>query len=296
MSASELSQSMIHDASQDQINESETPKQDTKPTINDSNPTQPPNNTTTIFYRPTIDTPPLPYDPFKACVIPRPIGWISSINPSTGTHNLAPYSQFNNLTYDPPYVMFAANQTHLQSRKDSVANVEAAGYFGWNLATFALRDKVNASAEFLPAEVDEFERVGLVKEMGRVYPTLPLVAASPVRFECQYYTTLRLPGNPPMGSVDVVIGRVVGVHIAEWCLTDGKIDARKTQPIARMGYYEYTVVRDVFEMMIPGENEAILAGLEGSVKRSRKLPGANTKESDSSNNVERQEAVESDDR
>jgi flavin reductase (DIM6/NTAB) family NADH-FMN oxidoreductase RutF len=222
---------------------------------------------TTLFYRPTIDPSPLPYDPFKASVVPRPIGWISSINPLTGTANLAPYSQFNNLTYDPPYVMFAANQTQTQTSKDSVSNAEKSGFFGWNLATYNLRHHVNGSAEYLPAEVDEFERVKLEKEMGKIYETLPLVKASPVRFECQYYTTLRLPGNPPMGSVDVVIGRVMGVHIAEWCLTDGKIDVRKTKPIARLGYYEYTVVRDVFEMVIPGENEALLAGLEGKSVR-----------------------------
>jgi flavin reductase (DIM6/NTAB) family NADH-FMN oxidoreductase RutF len=251
--------------------------------MSEPEPSQAPNQTPssapvkseTLFYRPTIDPPPLPYDPFKASVVPRPIGWISTLNPTTGITNLAPYSQFNNLTYDPPYVMFAANQTPSRSRKDSVANAETAGYFGWNLATYPLREHVNASAEFLPADVDEFEHAGLAREMGRVYADLPLVKESPVRFECQYHATLRLPGNPPMGSVDVVIGRVVGVHIAEWCLTDGKVDVRKTQPIARLGYYEYTVVRDVFEMVIPGENEALLAGLEGSVKRTRKLPGKN---------------------
>lgn len=133
--------------------------------------------------------------------------------------------------------------------------------------------------------MDEFERVKLEKEMGKVFPTLPLVKASPVRFECQYYTTLRLPGNAPMGSVDVVIGRVMGVHIAEWCLTDGKIDVRKTKPIARLGYYEYTVVKDVFEMVIPGENEAVLAGLEGRALK-KSLP---VQENHSAEELEKEE-------
>jgi len=108
---------------------------------------------------------------------------------------------------------------------------------------------------------------------------VPMVEKSPVRFECEYYSTLRLPGNAPMGSVDVVIGKVVGVHIAEWALTDGKLDVRKTKPIARLGYYEYAVIESTFEMVIPGMNEAFLSGLEGSVKRTRKaLNGTKTED------------------
>ncbi|KAI7776819.1 hypothetical protein LA080_004413 [Diaporthe eres] len=123
--------------------------------------------------------------------------------------------------------------------KDTVANVEATGRFAWNLATWDLREAVNATAEQVPADVDEFERAGLEKEFTTALqdPQLPMVKASPVKFECVYHTTLRLPGNPPMGSVDIVIGRVVAVHIADDVLTDGILDVRKTQPIARCGYY-----------------------------------------------------------
>lgn len=133
--------------------------------------------------------------------------------------------------------------------------------------------------------VDEFEKAGVEKEdsklsgvvvvgnsgEGRKEMMIPMVMRSPVKFECEYYTTLRLPGNPPMGSADVVIGKVIGVHIDERVLTDGKIDVRKTEPIARCGYYEYAVVRDTFEMRIPGEDKAILAGLEGSAKKNEML-------------------------
>jgi len=181
--------------------------------------------------------------------------------------------------------MFAANTDPNGGRKDTTRNAEETGVFCWNLATYDLREGVNASAEWTEYGVDEFERAGLTKgwsELLRVRKSkevngevegveedgdsfkVPLVASSPVRFECEYYTTLRLPGNPPMGTVDIVIGRVVGVFINDAVLTDGKVDIRKTQPIARCGYFEYTVVRDTFEMKIPGNNKAILGGLEGS--------------------------------
>ncbi|KAB2571725.1 Uncharacterized protein DBV05_g9648 [Lasiodiplodia theobromae] len=228
-----------------------------------------------MFYEPGKTEHGLPHDPFKACVVPRPIGWISSVSPA-GAHNLAPYSQFNNLTFDPPYVMFAANQTPSNRRKDTVANVEATGRFAWNLATWDLRDAVNVSAEQVPADVDEFERAGLEKDFSTVLrdPQVPMVKKSPVRFECEYYSTLRLPGNPPMGTVDVVIGKVVAVHIADEVLTDGILDVRKTQPIARCGYYQYAVIRETFDMVIPSSGqwgEDILSGLEGSSSKNKEI-------------------------
>ncbi|KUI72292.1 hypothetical protein VM1G_08083 [Cytospora mali] len=228
-----------------------------------------------MFYEPGKTDHGLPHDPFKACVVPRPIGWISTVSP-TGTHNLAPYSQFNNLTFDPPYVMFSANQTPSAGRKDTVVNAEATGRFTWSLATWDLREAVNATAEQVPPEIDEFERAGLEKEFTTALqgPAVPMVKASPVKFECVYHSTLKLPGNPPMGSVDVVIGRVVAVHIADEALTDGILDVRKTLPIARCGYYQYAVIRETFDMIIPSSGqwgEDILSGLEGSTKKNQAI-------------------------
>ena len=236
-----------------------------------------------MFYEPGKTDHNLPHDPFKACVIPRPVGWISTIYPepssngpstnggavvASGAANLAPFSQFNNLTFDPPYIMFASNQTPSQVQKDTVRNVEATGVFCWQLATYKLREAVNITAEQVPYGVDEFERAGLEKVYSQVLSTkVPMVRASPVRFECEYYTTIRLPGNPPMGSADVVIGKVVGIHIDDSVLTpEGKIDVSKTEPIARCGYYDYAVVRETFEMKVPGGGET-LYGLEGSTRK-----------------------------
>jgi flavin reductase (DIM6/NTAB) family NADH-FMN oxidoreductase RutF len=182
--------------------------------------------------------------------------------------------------------MFSANQTPSAAQKDTVVNVEATGVFCWNLATYALKDAVNATSEQMPPEVDEFEKAGLDKEDSALSKVLvkgkhvmvPMVKASPIKFECTHYTTLRLPGNPPMGAVDVVIGRVVGIHIDEGVLTDGKIDVTKTVPIARCGYFEYTAVREVFEMKIPGNDPNRNAGLEGSVKGNREIQNRRVEE------------------
>lgn len=177
--------------------------------------------------------------------------------------------------------MFSANQTLNGERKDSTVNIEATGVFGWQVATWDLREAVNATAEHFTSEIDEFERAGLEKQQASLI-NVPLVKTSPIKFECEYYTTLRLPGNPPMGTCDVVIGRVIGVHIDESVLTEGKVDLSKVMPIARCGYFDYAVVKgdSLFEMIIPGD-EKQLRGLEGSVKGNRQ-----TQEEQSSSTAE----------
>jgi flavin reductase (DIM6/NTAB) family NADH-FMN oxidoreductase RutF len=219
-----------------------------------------------MYYEPGRTPHGLPHDPFKSCVVPRPIGWISTVD-AAGRHNLAPFSQFQNVTFDPPIVMFAANQNSSGGRKDSVRNAEQAGEFVWNMATWDLREAVNASAQELPSEVDEFELAGLDKAPSRLVRPMR-VARSPIQFECVYLNTLRFPGNGPMGSADVVFGRVVAVHIADDAIdADGRVDVLKLRPIARMGYFEYTSVDSKFSMVIPGDQRALLGGLEGSADK-----------------------------
>lgn len=217
-----------------------------------------------MFYEPGMDHG-LPRDPFKSCVIPRPIGWISTVS-CNGVHNLAPFSQFQNLTFDPPFVMFAANQNTRGARKDTVVNVEQTGDFTWSMATYDLREAVNKSAQEVPPNVDEFDLAGVTKAPCRLVKPCR-VAESPVHFECRHHLTVRLPGNGKMGSVDVVFGRVLGIHIKdEFLHPDGRIDVLKIRPIARLGYHEYTSIESIFEMTIPDSIGALLRGLEGEAR------------------------------
>ncbi|KAH0445792.1 hypothetical protein KCU90_g87, partial [Aureobasidium melanogenum] len=167
------------------------------------------NSNSTLHFHSTLTgasimsyTPPYPPSLFlfsQACVVPRPIGWISTRS-SSGHDNLAPYSQFTNLTFDPPYVLFSSNRTPSGARKDTVNNAEETGFFAWNLATYALREEVNITAQQLDPGEDEFVAAGLEKEDARKIP-VKLVKESPVRFECAFDRVIELPGNPPMGTV-----------------------------------------------------------------------------------------------
>ena len=223
-----------------------------------------------MFYEPDKDDHGLPFNPYKSIVVPRPIGWISTVS-RDGVVNLAPYSQFNNLGYDPPYVMFSANSLPGSGRrKDSVRNAADTGEFVVNMATYELRNAVNITSQLLPPGVDEAALAGLEMIPGRMVRT-PRVAESPVHLECKFHSALTLPGNSFDQVHHVVIGRVVGVHVRDDVLTpEGKLDIVKIRPLARLGYFDYTTVDSLFTMPPSGPNAKTReAGLEGRPMRSR---------------------------
>jgi flavin reductase (DIM6/NTAB) family NADH-FMN oxidoreductase RutF len=218
-----------------------------------------------MYYEPGTSHHGLPFDPFKSCVVPRPIGWLSTLA-LDGTPNLAPFSQFNNATFDPPYVIASVN-SHFDGRlKDTVVNIERTREFVWNMATYDLRDAVVASSRELAPEVDEFEVAGVTKiPSERIKP--PRVAESPVHFECTLHTSVFIPGDSPMGNFTLLIGRVVAVHIKdEFVRADGRLDITRIRPLARMGYHDYTSVDEVFTLE-PQTSAIARAGQEGNLAK-----------------------------
>ncbi len=202
-----------------------------------------------MFYRP--DQPDAPRSGLlNALVLPRPIGWISTVD-AAGRPNLAPYSFFNAVAYRPPQVMFAATGPHEQGGlKDSLANIEATGEFVVNLATWTLRDAVNASSIGAPHGFDEFVHAGLGK-LPAVTVRPPRVAESPVQLECVLSQLVELESPSPEQRNRMVVGRVTGVHIADEVMVDGRVDPRRLDAIARLGYDQYARVSELFAMTRP---------------------------------------------
>lgn len=202
-----------------------------------------------MFYE-TKDPHGLKHNPFKSLIVPRPIGWVSTVD-ARGVVNLAPYSFFNGVGSDPPTVMFASEGTHTDGDfKDSATNVRETGEFVCNLATWELREPMNATSEHVPRSVDEFELAELTPSPSRLVAP-PRVAESPVHLECTHLQTVELPSNDPERPTLVVFGRVVGIHIDDSIIRDGMIDMDVFKPIARLGYMDYTVVDNVFTMRRP---------------------------------------------
>jgi flavin reductase (DIM6/NTAB) family NADH-FMN oxidoreductase RutF len=185
-------------------------------------------NDTIHFYEPRAGHC-LPHDPFNAIVGPRPIGWISSRS-RAGALNLAPYSFFNAFNYTPPIVGFASI-----GYKDTVRNVEETGEFCWNLATRALADRMNATCAAVPPDVDEFALAGLTPAASRLVD-VPRVREAPVSFECRLTQLVQLQGADGQAVPSwLVLGEVVGVHIARAMLKDGVYDTASAGHILRGG-------------------------------------------------------------
>jgi flavin reductase (DIM6/NTAB) family NADH-FMN oxidoreductase RutF len=199
-----------------------------------------------MFYDTRDGSRTLPHDPFKAIVAPRPIGWISSIS-AKGEVNLAPYSFFNGVHSKPNLVMFAS-----ESFKDSVANIQETGEFVCSLATWDLRDQMNTTSAPMPHGQNEMERAKLEPAPSRLIKP-PRVAASPCALECKMTQMIQLKdieGHDVDGYV--VFGRVIGVHIDDRFIKNGRLDTAAMKPIARCGYNdEYTVVERMFSMTRP---------------------------------------------
>ena len=202
-----------------------------------------------MFYQPRTQSHGLPHNPFKSCIVPRCIGWISSLAPD-GTVNLAPYSFFNGVGDNPPMVMFSSGGRHKHGEKDSQANVETTGEFVCNMVTWELRQQMSLTSAPTRPEVNEFDYAGLEWEPSEVVKP-PRVKASPIHLECEYLQTVDLPCNDPAATNAIIIGEVVGIHIRDCVLTDGMVDMSKFRPVARMGYMDYTVVDSVFTMLFP---------------------------------------------
>ena len=180
------------------------------------------------FYEPR-DGHRLPHDPFNAIVGPRPIGWISSVG-ADGAVNLAPYSFFNAFNYTPPIIGFASI-----GYKDTVRNIEQTREFVWNLVTRPLAEAMNATCAPVAPGVNEFELAGLAQVASTLVKP-PRVGESQVAFECRCTQILQLHGADNVQVPTwLVLGEVVGVHIAESALKDGVYDTAGAGHVLRAG-------------------------------------------------------------
>ena len=201
-----------------------------------------------MYYEPGVTPHGLPHDPFKSCVIPRPIGWISTRS-AAGAVNLAPYSFFNAFNYVPPIIGFASI-----GAKDTLRNIEETGEFVWNLVTRPLAEQMNQTCAPVGPEVNEFDLAGLASAPSKQV-AVPRVALSPVAFECRKTQVLQLQGlDGNKVSTWLVLGEVVAVHIAKHLLKDGVYQTAESETVLRGGGpadYFQVVPEQLFHMWRP---------------------------------------------
>ncbi len=193
-----------------------------------------------MFYQPK-DGHGLPHNPFTAIIAPRPIAWIST----RGSHgdNLAPYSFFNAVAYHPPQIMFASTGI-----KDTLRNIRETGVFAVNIVPAALFTAMSETSANLPHGTDEFAAAGVEKADCTTIPC-PRVALAPATLECRTLQEIKLAGRDNV----MTIAEVTGIHLRDDCLVDGRFDITRFHPMARTGYQDYAVVRDLITLARPDE-------------------------------------------
>jgi flavin reductase (DIM6/NTAB) family NADH-FMN oxidoreductase RutF len=198
-----------------------------------------------MHYDPRTEPHNLARDPVTSLVVPRPIGWMSTLG-AEGAVNLAPYSFFNMISGKPPFVMFSSNP-----RKHSQRNAELTGEFVFNLATYELRHEMNQTSYEYPDGTSEPATVGLAMVPSRVVKP-PRVARSPIALECIFSKNVELVRSTgEVMTASVTIGEVVSIYIADEMIVDGLVDLQRIRPIARLGYMDYCVVDTIFTMHRP---------------------------------------------
>lgn len=204
-----------------------------------------------MFYDPreNLRPAPLTHNPLNALVAPRPIGWISTIS-AQGECNLAPFSYFNAFSADPPVVGYAPNAKAAGGAKDSLANVQAVPEFTVSVVSADLAEQMNETSRALAHGVNEYEMAALEASESRLVRP-PYVARARAVLECQVFDIVELPAGKDGRGSQLVLGEVIGIYIDDDLIVDGKVDGKALRQVARLGYFDYTVVDNLFELLRP---------------------------------------------
>jgi flavin reductase (DIM6/NTAB) family NADH-FMN oxidoreductase RutF len=211
---------------------------------------------------------PLPFNPLKALVAPRPIGWISTLT-ANGLVNLAPYSYFQAIADSPDIVMFSATpELRTQEgvpgvgfgdkRKHSESNAASSGEFVCNIVSHELAKVMNETSAHLSSDISEADYAGIAMTASQNVET-PRVAAAPAALECIFLESRPVPKRGGDHRYHMVFGEVVGIHIDDRFIKDGRVDTAAMQVLTRMGYDEYAVLEKAFSMSRP-DNDPVLDG------------------------------------
>ncbi|MEM7538024.1 MAG: flavin reductase family protein [Chloroflexota bacterium] len=193
------------------------------------------------------------YKLLTGAVVPRPIGWISTVD-NAGVNNLAPYSFFNAFSADPPHVIFGSGRAtpneHNRFNKDTVSNIMETGEFVVNMVSEATAEAMNLTSATLPPDVDEFVHANLTAVPSEMVAA-PRVGESLVNFECKMVHSYEVEESRGGGSM-IVIGRVVMIHVADEILGErNRINYEAYKPVGRLAGGGYCRVNQIFDMPRP---------------------------------------------
>ena len=187
------------------------------------------------------------YRVLTGVVVPRPIAFVSTRS-SDGVDNLAPYSFFNAVAYDPPTVVFSSSRTVERKSKDTLRNIEETGEFVVNIVVDSIAESMNKTAAEFPEDVDEFEIAGLTAVPSELVD-VSRVAESPVNMECRLQQVVNI-GDPETGN-GLVIGTILLMHIWDEVIDGHRINHDLLKPTGRLAGNMYCHTADTFQLVRP---------------------------------------------
>lgn len=178
------------------------------------------------------------YHLMTALVIPRPIGWMSTVSAS-GVRNLAPYSYFNLMGSDPFYLAFGSTGI-----KDTVANLNEVPEFVVNIVSMHVLEQMNFTSGNFPREEDEFQWAELTPApSAKVRP--PRVGEAKAHLECELVQIVS------ERNTHIVIGRIVHAHVDASVWKDGRVDATLLDPVCRLSGSGYASLGELYSVERP---------------------------------------------
>ena len=189
------------------------------------------------------------YNVMKAVVVPRPIAFVSSVS-ETGEINLAPYSFFNAVCYDPPTIIVSIQRLTPDKPKDTLNNIEATGEFVVNVVNQDIAQAMNTTSAEYPSDMNEFEIANLTQIPSTVVKA-PRVKESPVNLECKLKQVVEI--GPKGKSYGLVIAEIIHMHIWDELIDGYHVKQEALNMVGRLGGHSYVnVARDeMFDMNMP---------------------------------------------
>ena len=178
------------------------------------------------------------YKLMNCMIVPRPIAWVTTVS-EDGVVNLAPFSTFNIICYNPALLGINMAFNENGTRKDSARNAIASGELVVHIADEAQVEALHASAFPHPPHVSETELLGLPLLPG-VDVRVPRLRDAPLALECRLARTIQF--GP---TSDFIVAQPIRIHSRDGLVNDNKIDSLEMRPLSRLAGPVYGTIGDV---------------------------------------------------
>jgi len=180
------------------------------------------------------------YKVFISSLVPRCVALVSTRGP-TGVSNLAPYSFFNGMAFDPPIVVFGsiARRNLPGGMSDTHRNLVETGECVVQIISEWYAEAANHSTGAFEYTVDEIQAAGLttLPTTPKLTSGVPRIAEAAVQMECTLDHLVPIKNDEGQVTSTICVCRVQTFHVnrAVYDKAAGVVDVGKLRPIARLG-------------------------------------------------------------